>query len=183
MRGVGTVNVWCTDGSAHPFQLKDCLYVPDLMYSVVGEDPLYANGFRRNTTFGETRIPFIECIDNQIPFRVLTQRWGSLHVIPYWVFHPYKRTDVNWREMRNNTRTESARHYLPFVIRHNKFLPESASFGTDYIRNGNKLRLIRMTNSLVQTTPSEPLYLREISPELPVQRTSYKDSRAVQHRL
>ena len=80
--------------------------------------------------------------------------------------------------MRDNTRTESARHYLPFVIRHNRFLPESASFGTEYISSVNKLRLTEMANSLVQITPPEPLYLLEISPELPVQRTSYRDFHA-----
>ena len=80
--------------------------------------------------------------------------------------------------MRNNTRTESARPYLPLVIRHNKILPESASFGTEYIRSANKELLKDMANSLVQDTPYEPLYLCEISPELPVQRTSYRDSRA-----
>ena len=105
MRGIGTVSVWNTDGTPHPYQLKDCLYVPDLMYSVVGEAPLYANGFRRNSMFGETQIPFIERKDNQIPYRVVTQRYEKLHVIPYWVFHPYKRTEANWRVMGNNTRT------------------------------------------------------------------------------
>ena len=32
VRGIGTVNVWNTDGSPHPYQLKDCLYVPDLNF-------------------------------------------------------------------------------------------------------------------------------------------------------
>ena len=49
VRRIGTVNVWYTDGYAYPYQLKDCLYVPDLKYSVVGEDALYANGFRRSS--------------------------------------------------------------------------------------------------------------------------------------
>ena len=89
----------------------------------------------------------------------------------------YKRTEANCCEMRNNTRTESAKHYLLFVIHHNKYLPESARFRTVYIRSHNQLRLRDMANSLVQTTLPEPLYLREISPELPVQRTSYRGSR------
>ena len=29
-RGIGTVNIWETDSTPHPFQLKDCLYVPEL---------------------------------------------------------------------------------------------------------------------------------------------------------
>ena len=30
VRGFGTVNVWNADGTSHQYQLKDCLYVPDL---------------------------------------------------------------------------------------------------------------------------------------------------------
>ena len=51
VRGFGTVNVWNTDGTPHPYLLKDCLYVTDLKYSVVGEDALYTNGFRRKRHF------------------------------------------------------------------------------------------------------------------------------------
>ena len=97
---------------------------------MVGEVALYANGFRRNTLFGETQIPFIESKDSDFAYRAVTHRWGKLHVIPYCMFHPYRRTEANWRAMRDRARTESTRHYLPFVIRHNKFVPESASFGT-----------------------------------------------------
>ena len=63
VRGIGTVNVWYTNGYAHPYQLKDCLYVPDFKYSVVGEDALSANGFRRSKLFYDMRIPYIECVE------------------------------------------------------------------------------------------------------------------------
>ena len=36
VRGIGTVNIWNCDSTPHPYQLKDCLYVPDLKYSIVG---------------------------------------------------------------------------------------------------------------------------------------------------
>ena len=106
----------------------------------------------------------------------MTKTWGKLHLFLAWVFHPNKRNEANWREMRDNTRVLSARPYLPFVVRQNKPLPEIPNFATEYIYNANKNRLKDMADSVVQVTPPEPLYLREISPELPVQRTSYRDS-------
>ena len=40
VREKGTVNLWYTDITPHPYQLKDCLYVLDLKYSVKGENAL-----------------------------------------------------------------------------------------------------------------------------------------------
>ena len=77
--------------------------------------------------------------------------------------------------MRNNTRVLSARSYLPFVIRQNKLLLETPTLGTENTAHMYLLRV--MADSLITVDYPKPLYLREISPELPVQRTSYKDSR------
>ena len=174
MRGIDTVNIWNSDSTPHPYQLKDCLYVPDLKYSVVGEDTLYGNGFRRETIHHDIMIPYIECVDTTAPYRVLTNNWGKLHVFPPWVFHPTKRNMFNLREMRDNTRVPSARPYLPFVIRQNKLLLETTTLGTK--NSAHMYRLRMMADNLIPVNPPKPLYLREISPELPVQRTSCRDS-------
>ena len=90
VRGIGTVNMWYTDSTPHPYQLKDCLYVPNLKYSIVGEDPLYANSFSRNTLHYERMSPVVECVNKTMPYRVITQNWGKIRVFPQWVFHPTK---------------------------------------------------------------------------------------------
>ena len=171
VRGICTVNLWYTDSTPHPYQLKDWLYVPDLKYSVVGEDALYANGFRRSTLFYDRQIPYIECVDEVVPYKALTSNWGKLHVFSSWAFHPTKRNEFNWREMRNDTRVLSARSYLPFAIRQNKLLLETPTLGTENSAHMYRLRV--MADSLITVDYPKPLYLREISPELSVQRTSY----------
>ena len=44
VRRFGTVNIWRDDGTAHPFQLKDCLYVPDLKSSLVCKNEIASVG-------------------------------------------------------------------------------------------------------------------------------------------
>ena len=46
VRGFGTVNIWNRDGTSHPYQLKDCLYVPALKYSLFGESELFRNAIK-----------------------------------------------------------------------------------------------------------------------------------------
>ena len=135
-----------------------------MKYSIVGEDPLYANGFRRDTLLFDRMIPYIECRDMRMPYRVLTENWGKIQVFPYWVFHPRKRDRFNWRQMRDDTRVPTARSYLPFVVRQNKLLLETPTISRENSEHMYRLRVA--ADSLAPVNPTEPLYLREISPEL-----------------
>ena len=95
VRGFGTVNIWNPDGTAHPYQLRDCLYVPDLKYSLIGENELYRNGFWRQSFHGVTQVPYIECMTASIPLKAVTEMYEKLNALPSWVFYPHKRTPKN----------------------------------------------------------------------------------------
>ena len=56
--------MWRTDGTAHPYQLKDTLYVPDLKYSLLGERELYQNGFGRQNFMVLSKYLSLECMRN-----------------------------------------------------------------------------------------------------------------------
>ena len=69
--------------------------------------------------------------------------------------------------MRDDTRVPSARSYLPIVIRQNKLLLDTPTLSRE---NGEHMYRLRLAaDSLIPVNPTKPLYLREISPELPVQ--------------
>ena len=104
VREFGTVNMGNPEGSAHSYQLRDCLYVPDLKYSLIGEDELYRNGVWRQSTHGETQVPYIECMKAELPFKAVTEKYEKLNALPSWVFYPQRRTPQNWRQMRDGTR-------------------------------------------------------------------------------
>ena len=56
-------------GTAHPYQLRDCLYVPNLKYSLHGERELYRIGFGRGTLSGNGQIPYL---NPDLPFKAVT---------------------------------------------------------------------------------------------------------------
>ena len=83
--------------------------------------------------------------------------------------------------MRDSTRVLASRPYLPFEVRQNKIMPEPASPTSDQVDVASMERLQHLASRrLVHDTPPEPLYFRAISPDLPVQRTSYRYSEQAQ---
>ena len=54
-------------------------------------------------------------MDGVFSFSAAIHSWGNLHFIPYWLFHPLKRTEQNRREMRDSTGNRAAIPYLPFT--------------------------------------------------------------------
>ena len=79
-----------------------------------------------------------------------------------------------WRDMKDDTRVPSARHYIPFTIRQNKLLMDTPVLRGDNFEHMYRLKVA--ADGLATVNPTEPLYLREISPELYVQWPAYRDS-------
>ena len=150
MRGSGTVKIWNRDNTAHLYQLKVCLYVPGLKYSLICEDVLYLNDFCRKSIRGDMQTPFIECMKPGPTFKAVTEKNKKLNALPYWVFYHHRRTPGNWREMRDSTRVLASRPYLPFEVRQNKIMPEPASPTSDQVDVASMERLQHLASRPVE---------------------------------
>ena len=62
VRGFGTVYMWRQDGTAHPYQLKYCLYESDLKYCLIGEDELYEMVFGGNVSTKMSKYPALSAL-------------------------------------------------------------------------------------------------------------------------
>ena len=174
-RKFGTVNIWNPEGSAHPNQLRNCLHVPELKYSLIGEDELYRNGFWRQSIHGVTQVPYIECMNNEIPPKAVTEKFKKLTALPSWVFYPYRRTPKNWRQMRDSTRGLNVKSSNKVSVR--------SGGATVNVTSASRLKHMASRNVRVISSP-EPRHENVILSDLPysdeLEETQLKVKRLLQ---